>query len=154
MKNTPGISATLFRALGRNGINVIATAQGSSELNISVVIKNESLKKALNVIHDGFFLSRFKEMYLFIAGTGLVGTSLMKQLQKQYSTLISEHNLKINLMGVTNSRKMLIDKKGIPLEDYKEELKTSGEKGDISVIYSADDKAESQEFSIYRLYGR
>ena len=134
MKNTPGISATLFRSLGRNGINVIATAQGSSELNISVVIKNESLKKALNVIHDGFFLSRFKEMYLFIAGTGLVGTSLMKQLQKQYSTLVAEHNLKINLIGVTNSKKMLIDKKGIPLEGYKEVLKTSGEKGDISVF--------------------
>lgn len=134
MKNTPGISATLFRSLGRNGINVIATAQGSSELNISVVIKNESLKKALNVIHDGFFLSRFKEMYLFIAGTGLVGTSLLKQLQKQYATLISEHNLKINLIGVTNSRKMFIDKKGIPLENYKEALKTSDEKGDIAVF--------------------
>ena len=134
MKNTPGISATLFKSLGRNGINVIATAQGSSELNISVVIKNESLKKALNVIHDGFFLSRFKEMYLFIAGTGLVGTSLMKQLHEQYSTLMSEHNLKINLIGVTNSRKMLIDKKGIPLENYREVLKTSGEKGDISVF--------------------
>jgi bifunctional aspartokinase / homoserine dehydrogenase 1 len=134
MKNTPGISATLFRSLGRNGINVIATAQGSSELNISVVIKNESLKKALNVIHDGFFLSRFKEMYLFIAGTGLVGTSLMKQLQKQYSTLISEHNLKINLIGVTNSRKMMIDKRGISLECYKDVLKNSGEKSDISVF--------------------
>jgi aspartokinase/homoserine dehydrogenase 1 len=134
MKNTPGISATLFRSLGRNGINVIATAQGSSELNISVVIKNDSLKKALNVIHDGFFLSRFKEMYLFIAGTGLVGTSLMKQLQKQYSTLIAEHNLKINLIGVTNSRRMIFDKKGIPLENYKEELKSSAEKGDISVF--------------------
>jgi len=134
MKNTPGISATLFRSLARNGINVIATAQGSSELNISVVIKNESLKKALNVIHDGFFLSRFKEMYLFIAGTGLVGTSLMKQLQKQFSTLVSEHNLKINLIGVTNSRKMFIDKKGIPLECYKEVLKTSGEKSDISIF--------------------
>jgi len=134
MKNTPGISATLFRSLGRNGINVIATAQGSSELNISVVIKNDSLKKALNVIHDGFFLSRFKEMYLFIAGTGLVGTSLMKQLQKQYATLINEHNLKINLIGVSNSRKMLIDKKGIKLDTYKEELKSSGEKGDIALF--------------------
>lgn len=134
MKNTPGISATLFRSLGRNGVNVIATAQGSSELNISVVIRNESLKKALNVIHDGFFLSRFKEMYLFIAGTGLVGSSLMKQLQEQYSTLISEHNLKINLIGVTNTRKMLIDKKGIPLENYKEELKNSSEKGNIAIF--------------------
>jgi aspartokinase/homoserine dehydrogenase 1 len=134
MKNTPGISATLFRSLGRNGINVIATAQGSSELNISVVIKNESLKKALNVIHDGFFLSRFKEMYLFVAGTGLVGTSLMKQLQNQYSTLITDHNLKINLIGVTNSRKMIIDKKGIPLEDYKDVIKNSGEKSDIGTF--------------------
>jgi aspartokinase/homoserine dehydrogenase 1 len=134
MKNTPGISATLFRSLGRNGINVIATAQGSSELNISVVIKNESLKKALNVIHDGFFLSRYKEMYLFIAGTGLVGSSLLKQMHSQYSTLLKEHNLKVNLMGVTNSRKMIIDKKGISLENYKETLKTQGEKGDISVF--------------------
>jgi bifunctional aspartokinase / homoserine dehydrogenase 1 len=132
MKNTPGISATLFRALGRNGINVIATAQGSSELNISVVIKNESLKKALNVIHDGFFLSRTKEMYLFIAGTGLVGSSLLRQLQKQHSKLLSEHSLKVNLMGVANSRKMFVDKKGISLENYKDILKKYGEKGDIS----------------------
>ncbi|MBK8882492.1 MAG: bifunctional aspartate kinase/homoserine dehydrogenase I [Bacteroidales bacterium] len=132
MKNTPGISATLFKALGRNGINVIATAQGSSELNISVVIKNESLRKALNVIHDGFFLSRTKEMYLFIAGTGLVGSSLLKQLQQQQSKLLSDHSLKINLIGVANSRKMYVDKKGISLEHYKDTLKNSGEKGDIS----------------------
>jgi bifunctional aspartokinase / homoserine dehydrogenase 1 len=132
MKNTPGISATLFKALGRNGINVIATAQGSSELNISVVIKNDSLKKALNVIHDGFFLSRNKEMYLFIAGTGLVGSSLLKQLQMQSSTLLSEHNLNINLIGVTNSEMMLIDKKGISLEKYKDILNATGEKTDIT----------------------
>jgi aspartokinase/homoserine dehydrogenase 1 len=131
MKNTPGISATLFKSLGRNGINVIATAQGSSELNISVVIRNESLKKALNVIHDGFFLSRYKEMYLFIAGTGLVGSSLLNQIQNQASTLLGEHNLKVNLMGVINSRKMLIEKKGISLKNYRDILKTSGEKGDI-----------------------
>jgi aspartokinase/homoserine dehydrogenase 1 len=132
MKNTPGISATLFRSLGRNGINVIATAQGSSELNISVVIKNESLKKALNVIHDGFFLSTYKEINLFIAGTGLVGSSLLKQLQKQQEVLFSEHSLKINLMGITNSVKMLIDRKGIPLISYRESLKEEGIKADIS----------------------
>jgi bifunctional aspartokinase / homoserine dehydrogenase 1 len=132
MKNTPGISATLFKSLGRNGISVIATAQGSSELNISVVIKNEYLKKALNVIHDGFFLSRLKEMYVFIAGTGLVGSSLLKQLQKQYDTLLSERNLIVNLAGIANSRKMLIDKKGIPLESWSEVLDKSGEKSDIT----------------------
>jgi len=132
MKNTPGISATLFRSLGRNGINVIATAQGSSELNISVVIRNKSLKKALNVIHDGFFLSRYKEMYLFIAGTGLVGSNLLSQIQKQYSTLISEHGLKVNLAGVINSRRMVIDKRCISWDNYRETLKNFGEKADIS----------------------
>ncbi len=136
MKNTPGISATLFRALGRNGINVIATAQGSSELNISVVIKNESLKKALNVIHDGFFLSRYKEMYLFVAGTGLVGSSLLKQLRDQAPTLLSDHNLKVNLIGVTNTRKMIIDRKCVSLDNYKDALKTSTDKGDIAAFIS------------------
>jgi bifunctional aspartokinase / homoserine dehydrogenase 1 len=131
MKNTPGISATLFKALGRNGINVIATAQGSSELNISVVIKNECLKKALNVIHDGFFLSKYKELHLFVAGTGLVGTSLIKQIRNQLSALQSERKLKINLIGIANSRKMAVDKKGIELDNYKEILKESDEKSDI-----------------------
>ena len=131
MKNTPGISATLFRSLGTNGINVIATAQGSSELNISVVIKNESLKKALNVIHDGFFLSTYKEMNLFVAGTGLVGSSLLKQLSKQHDMLFSDHSLKINLLGITNSRKMVVEKKGIPLNQTREVIKDEGEKADI-----------------------
>jgi aspartokinase/homoserine dehydrogenase 1 len=131
MKNTPGISATLFRSLGRNGINVIATAQGSSELNISVVIKHESLKKALNVIHDGFFLSRYKEMYIFIAGTGLVGSSLLKQIRKQQATLLDEHKLTINLIGITNTRKMLVKSNGISFADYKESLKSSEKPGDI-----------------------
>jgi aspartokinase/homoserine dehydrogenase 1 len=136
MKNTPGISATLFWSLGRNGINVIATAQGSSELNISVVIKSESLKKALNVIHDGFFLSKFKELHLFLAGTGFVGSSLISQLQKQRETLLKEHNLNINLLGITNSRKMLLGNKPIPLETCKESLSTAGEKSDIDVFIS------------------
>lgn len=132
MKNTPGISATLFKSLGRNGINVIATAQGSSELNISVVIRHEDLKKALNVIHDGFFLSRFKEMHLFVAGTGLVGSSFLKQIRQQQSVLLSEHNVRINLIGITNSRKMHIDPKGMPVEGYREALSSSGEKADLA----------------------
>jgi len=136
MKNTPGISATLFKALGRNGINVIATAQGSSELNISVVIKNDCLKKALNVIHDGFFLSKYKELHLFVAGTGLVGTSLLKQIKNQLSALQNERNLKINLIGIANSRRMVIDKKGIELDNYKEILKASEEKSDIKGFIS------------------
>jgi aspartokinase/homoserine dehydrogenase 1 len=136
MKNTPGISATLFKSLGQNGINVIATAQGSSELNISVVIKNESLKKALNVIHDGFFLSKNKELHLFLAGTGFVGSSLISQLRKQHETLLKEHNLNVNLLGITNSRKMLLGNKPISLETCKELLNGSGEKSDIDVFIS------------------
>ena len=134
MKNTPGISATLFKSLGRNGINVIATAQGSSELNISVVIKHDSLKKALNVIHDGFFLSRYNEVHLFVAGTGLVGTSFMKQIRQQQAILLAEHSVKINLMGITNSRKMHIANKGIPVENYREVLNADGEKADIDLF--------------------
>jgi aspartokinase/homoserine dehydrogenase 1 len=134
MKNTPGISATLFKALGRNGINVVATAQGSSELNISVVIKYDNLRKALNVIHDGFFLSTYKEVHLFVAGTGLVGTSFMKQIRQQLSMLLDEHRVKINLMGITNSRRMLIDSKGLTPESYKDELSERGEKADIDAF--------------------
>ncbi len=134
MMNTPGISATLFRALGRNGINVVATAQGSSELNISVVIRNESLKKALNVIHDGFFLSTYNELNIFIAGTGLVGSSLLKQLQNQSKILFEEHNLKVNLMGITNSSRMLVRPKAIPLDQCKEILKNEGKKADIEAF--------------------
>ena len=134
MKNTPGISATLFRSLGNNGINVVATAQGSSELNISVVIKNENLKKALNVIHDGFFLSAIKEVNLFIAGTGVVGSCLLKQLQKQQEILLSKHKLRINLRGLTNSRRMLSDNKGIAFDSCRDLLKASEEKADIPVF--------------------
>ncbi len=134
MKNTPGISATLFRSLARNGINVIATAQGSSELNISVVIKNESLKKALNVIHDGFFLSKIKELNLFIAGTGFVGSSLIRQLQKQHDLLLKEHNLKINLFGIINSRKMLIENKPVDLGECRGILSETQTKSDIDLF--------------------
>ena len=125
MKNTPGISATLFTALGRNGISVIATAQGSSELNISVVIKQENLRKALNVIHEGFFLSNIKTLHLFIAGTGTVGKDLLDQIRRQQDNLIKELNLKINVIGIINSRKMLLQDSGIDLSSYRETLSHS-----------------------------
>jgi aspartokinase/homoserine dehydrogenase 1 len=122
MKNTPGISATLFSALGRNGISAIATAQGSSELNISVVIQKNSLKKALNVIHEGFFLSHYKELHVYIVGAGTVGGSLISQIKKQHQHLLEEHNVKINVIGISRSRKMAIDPDGIDLSDYKSRI--------------------------------
>jgi aspartokinase/homoserine dehydrogenase 1 len=132
MKNTPGISANLFTSLGRNGISVIATAQGSSELNISVVIKSELLKKALNVIHEGFFLSHYKELHLYLAGTGNVGRNLLQQISAQKENLMNEHNLKINLIGISNSRKMILDQNGIDLNNYKD-LLDKGEKADMDL---------------------
>lgn len=130
MRHTPGISAILYHSLGRNGISAIATAQGSSELNISVVIGKRSLKKALNVIHEGFFLSDIREMHLYLAGTGNVGEKLLRQIRQQSENLISSRNLKINLVGITNSRKMLLDENGIDLEDPIGSLE-SGEKADL-----------------------
>ena len=118
------------------GSSVIATAQGSSELNISVVIRNDSLRRALNVIHDGFFLSKYKELHLFIAGTGFVGSSLVKQLCKQQQTLLKEHNLKVNLLGLVNSRKMLLTGKSIPLEKCREALDSDGEQSNIHTFIS------------------
>lgn len=130
MKNTPGISATLFTSLGRNGISVIATAQGSSELNISVVIKKDSLKKALNVIHEGFFLSHYKELHLYLIGIGTVGGSLIRQIQQQQKELMDKHLLKINMVGVMRSKKMLLNPDGIQLADYKRDLE-KGEPADL-----------------------
>ena len=131
MKNTPGISANLFRSLGRNGINVVATAQGSSELNISVVVQHKALKKALNVIHEGFFLSHYKELHLYVIGIGTVGRSLLSQIEHQKEKLMKQHKLKINLAGIANSRKMLVDKNCIDIRHYLDSLEKLGERTDL-----------------------
>ena len=133
MRHTPGISAILFRSLGRNGISVIATAQGSSELNISVVIEVNSLKKAMNVIHEGFFLSDYRELHLYLAGLGNVGKKLLLQLQKQQEKLMENLKLKVNLVGILNSRKMLIDPEGIDPANYMERLE-KGEASDLDKL--------------------
>jgi aspartokinase/homoserine dehydrogenase 1 len=134
MKNTPGISANLFTSLGRNGISVIATAQGSSELNISVVIKKESLDKALNVIHEGFFLSHYRELHLYLVGTGTVGGNLLKQIMKQQEVLLREHHLKINVVGICRSKLMLLKPDGIDLANYRDDMEKQGEKADIELF--------------------
>lgn len=128
MKHTPGIAGKLFGTLGRNGINVIACAQGASETNISFVIELESLRKALNVIHDSFFLSEYQVLNIFIAGTGLVGSSLIEQMNKQQEKLKKNNSLKINVVGITNSRKYILNREGIDLSSYKDELEGSDKK--------------------------
>jgi aspartokinase/homoserine dehydrogenase 1 len=135
MRHTPGISAILYHSLGRNGISVIATAQGSSELNISVVIRQESLKKALNAINEGFFLSDMKEIHLYIAGTGNVGSKLLNQISLQQQPLMKSHRLKINVVGISNSRKMVIDTDGIDPGDPMKALE-QGEQADLDQFIS------------------
>lgn len=126
MKKTPGIAGKLFGTIGRNGINAKAFAQGASETNISFVINNCELKKALNVIHDSFFLSEYKVLNVFICGIGTVGKSLIEQIRTQQSKLISENGLKLNIVGIANSKKLLLDREGLPLDNYFEDINNNG----------------------------
>lgn len=119
MKGNAGIAGKLFQTLGRNGINVIACAQGASEINISIVVDGKQLTKALNVIHDSFFLSEYKELNLFICGIGTVGASLIEQIRCQKLRLMEEQRLKLNVVGIATSKKFLLDKEGINLDNYK-----------------------------------
>ena len=126
MKNTPGISAKLFTALGRNGINVSAIAQGSSELNLSIVIDFSNLTKALNVLHEAFFLSNQKQVNLFLAGTGLIGTTLLSQILQKRQDLVRDQNLKINLVGIVNSRHKHFNEDGIDLKNWRDKIDYPG----------------------------
>lgn len=132
MKQTPGISGKLFHALGRNGINVRAIAQGSSEYNISVIIGREDLNKALNAVHDAFFVDLNKTLHLFCVGTGNIGATLFRQLLAHKEFLQKHNGLQIKLIGVTNSRKMIFNEEGIDLENWNESLQNQGEKADLS----------------------
>ncbi|MEJ7587034.1 MAG: bifunctional aspartate kinase/homoserine dehydrogenase I [Ferruginibacter sp.] len=122
MKSHPGISGKMFGNLGRNGVNVRAIAQGSSERNISAVISTYDVKKAINVLHEEFFETVYKEVNLFIAGVGNVGGKLVAQILKQQRYLQEKLHLKINVVGLANSKKMLFNDGGIRLENWRELL--------------------------------
>ncbi|NDV47558.1 bifunctional aspartate kinase/homoserine dehydrogenase I [Paludibacter sp. 221] len=126
MKRTPGIAGKLFGTLGKNGINVVACAQGASETNISFVTDRSSLRKALNVIHDSFFLSEYQVLNIFVAGVGTIGGQLLEQIRKQQPKLMEQKGLKLNVVGITSSKKMLFTRAGINLDNYKEELLDKG----------------------------
>jgi bifunctional aspartokinase / homoserine dehydrogenase 1 len=122
MKSHPGISGKLFGVLGRNGINVRAIAQGSSERNISAVISTKDVKKAVNVLHEDFFEATYKQLNLFITGTGNVGRRLIQQLAQQKHFLLDQLRLQVRVTGLANSRKMLIQEEGIDLNNWQSEL--------------------------------
>ena len=125
MKGTAGIAGKLFGTLGRNGINVIAVAQGASEINISFVIRRHQLQKTLNVIHDSLFLSETKVINVFITGTGNVGRKLIEQIRQQQQSLRNEKSLDIKVVGIANSRHVIFDVEGINLDNYTDLLEAS-----------------------------
>ena len=125
MKHTPGIAGRLFGTLGRSGISVIACAQGASETNISFVVDSQFLRKALNVIHDSFFLSEYKVLNLFVCGVGTVGGKLLEQISDQYEELKRTMRLKLNVVGIASSKKAIFSREGIDLTKYKEQLETA-----------------------------
>ena len=122
MKNTPGIAGKLFGTLGRAGISMIACAQGAPQTNISFVVKSEHLRKALNAIHDSFFLSEYKVLNLFVCGVGTVGGQLLEQIHNQYEELKRTKRLKLNVVGIATSKKALFNSDGIDLANYRQLL--------------------------------
>ena len=134
MKRTPGIAGKLFGTLGRAGISVIACAQGASETNISFVVKLEYLRKALNSIHDSFFLSEYKMLNLFLVGLGTVGGHLLEQIKQQQKKLMKQNGVKLNVVGIADVDKMLMRREGLDLNTCIDELKATGMDSSVALI--------------------
>mgnify|MGYP000104847464 FL=1 len=122
MRNHPGVSGKMFGVLGRNGINVRAIAQGSSEKNITAVIAAQDVRKAINVLHEEFFETSYKQVNVYLAGAGNVGGKLIEQIKKQVPYLQATLRLQINIVGIANSKKQLINAEGIDLNTWREQL--------------------------------
>jgi len=131
MKQTPGVSGKLFHALGRNGVNVRAIAQGSSEYNISVIISSHDLAKALNAVHDAFFIELTKTLHAFCLGTGNIGKTLFKQLNGHSDFLQENNGIQVKIAGISNTRKMVFNADGISLDNWEDTLQASDEKADL-----------------------
>ncbi|MEO0897032.1 MAG: bifunctional aspartate kinase/homoserine dehydrogenase I [Bacteroidota bacterium] len=134
MKAQPGISGKFFSALGRNGVNIIATAQGSSERNISVVIQKKDEAKALNAVHDVFFLSKYYTLNVFVVGVGNVGGTLIDQLLEQEKYLLEKQFVEIRVVGLANSRKMMFNVEGIDLNNWREKLEGAEKQSDLGAF--------------------
>lgn len=134
MKSITGISGKLFNALGKNGINVHAVAQGASELNISVVINNKDESKALNAIHETFFLSGVKTLNVFVLGTGVIGGELLNQIEAQNETLKTNNATDVRVVGIMNVDGFLIEEKGINLPTWQADLISNGQPADLDAF--------------------
>ncbi len=155
MKSHPGISGRMFSAMGRNGVNIRAIAQGSSEKNISAVIATKDVRKSINVLHEEFFETTYKQVNLFIIGTGNVGAKLLGQMQQQLGFLQQQMRLQLRVVGLSNSRKMIFKEDGIDpgkwkgqldegetanLEKFTEEIVNRNLRNSIFVDITANDK--------------
>lgn len=129
MKNHQGISGNMFSTLGKNNVNIRAIAQGASERNITAVIAEKDVKKALNCLHESFFEVETKQLNLFVIGVGNVGSSLLSQIEKQTSYIQNILKLKINIVGLSNSKHMAFDVSGIELSSWQDVL-SKGQKTD------------------------
>lgn len=136
MRRNVGVAGRTFSLLGDNGINIRAIAQGSTERNISIVINTRDRPKALNVIHEGFFLSERKRVHLFCIGTGGVASSLLRQIAEQHASLQADQRLDIRIAGLCNTRKMLLDPDGIDAAQWNERLEEDGEPADLGAFIS------------------
>ncbi len=130
MKSHPGISGRMFSAMGKNGVNIRAIAQGSSEKNISTVIATRDVKKSINVLHEEFFETTYKQVNLFITGTGNVGSKLLGQIHQQLDFLQKRMRLQLRVVGLCNSRKMIFKEEGIDTSRWSEQLQ-EGEKANL-----------------------
>ncbi len=139
MRNHPGVSGKMFGVLGRNGINVRAIAQGSSEKNITAVIAASDVKKAINVLHEEFFETSYKQMNIYVAGAGNVGSKLIDQIQKQVPYLKKSLRLQINIVGIANSKKQLVNVEGIDLNNWKEQLAAAPAGGIAEYVHTIID---------------
>jgi bifunctional aspartokinase / homoserine dehydrogenase 1 len=136
MRKTRGIAGKVFGALGKNGVNIVAIAQGSSELNISMVINRHDEAKAVNTLHDAFFLSETKTIHLYLAGTGLIGREFIELIKREASRLAQKQRISIKIVAIANSRKMILNTQGIDLEKWSDQLDNAKVKSDIDILIS------------------
>lgn len=130
MRNMPGVAARVFGPLGRNGINVKAISQGSSELNISFVIHENDLKKTLRILHQSLFNKEIRKLHLYVAGTGSVGSRLLEMIKNHNEYLVMQ-KIDLQLCGLINSRQMFMGEDHINLDKWKELMKNDAGKANF-----------------------
>lgn len=133
MRNMPGVAARVFAPLGRNGINIKAISQGSSELNISFVIHENDLRKALSTLHQSLFKNEVRQLHLFVAGTGLVGSRLIDMVHQKNQYLIKQ-KIELKLCGLINSRKMLTEIAEPDRGRWRRQIESSAEKAEFGTF--------------------